>query len=328
MTRASSESAQDPGTLTLAAWPAGDPADVTARLRAALTTAGLVVTPDTGRLRRLAAALDIPLAGRVVTGADDFAAGGEPALLAELAAGQHVLVVSETAAAAAELTAAAAAAGIPVTALPGPSAVTAALAVAGLPAERFTFEGFPPRRAEERERRFGELAAEPRTLIFRESPRRVARTLAELAAAFGPSRLAAVCRDLATDGTDVVRGPLGELTGQLTGQLTGGASGEITVVVAGAPVPSVAAGRARLAGAAGPAGHVASAGGGGPTAALADAVAQVRAQVADGATTRDAVALVAARSGLRKRDLYNAVGSSRRAGDTPASADGPRRTTG
>lgn len=304
MTRASSESAQDPGTLTLAAWPAGDAADVTGRLRAALATAGLIVTADAGRLRRLAAALDIPLAGRVATGVADPVAGGEPALLAELSAGQHVLLLGGTADGAAELTAAAAAAGIPVTALPGPSAVTAALATAGLPAERFTFEGCPPRGAEQRERWFGELAAEPRTLIFRESPRRVPRMLAELAAAFGPSRLAAVCRDLAADGTDVVRGPLGELASQLTG----GAGGEVTVVVAGEPGEPGAGGGAG--------------GTGGSAAALADAVAQVGAQVTGGATTRDAIALVAARSGLRRRDLYNAVGSSRRSGETPA---GPRR---
>ncbi|HXZ64701.1 MAG TPA: SAM-dependent methyltransferase [Streptosporangiaceae bacterium] len=325
MTRASSESAQHPGTLTLAAWPAGDAADVTARLRAALATAGLIVTADARRLRRLAAALDIPLAGRVATGVADPVAVSEPALLAELSAGQHVLLVSGTADGAAELTAAAAAAGIAVTALPGPSAVTAALAAAGLPAERFTVEGCPPRGAEQRERRFGELAAEPRTLIFRESSRRVSRMLAELAAAFGPSRLAAVCRDLAADGTDVVRGPLGELASQLTG----GAGGEVTVVVAGAPP----AGRGGPVGEPGepdepdePGAGGEAGGAGGSAAALADAVAQVRAQVAGGATTRDAVALVAATSGLRRRDLYNAVGSSRRSGETPAGP--PRRSSG
>jgi 16S rRNA (cytidine1402-2'-O)-methyltransferase len=179
-----------------------------------------------------------------------------------------------------------------VTVLPGPSAVTAALAVAGMPADRFTVEGVPPRRPELRERRFAELAAERRTLIFTESSRLLGRTLAELAAAFGGSRPAVICRALATVDEDVQRGTLEELashSGATPGSPGSSGQGDVTIVLAGAPVPE--------AGAAAPAARE----------SLAEAVAQVRAHVAAGSTTRDAVAAVAAETGLRKRDIYNAA---------------------
>jgi 16S rRNA (cytidine1402-2'-O)-methyltransferase len=303
-------------------------ADVTARLGRALAAAGLIAAADTGYLRRLAAALGVTLAGRVVSAADSPPDRYVADLLAELSAGQDLLLVTRDglagpADADRSLVAAAATAGIPVTLLPGPSAVIAALAVAGLPAERFTVEGVLPRRAELRERRFAELTAERRTLIFVESPGRLSQLLAELAGAFGVSRPAVVCRALAAAGQDVQRGTLGELVGQLNGRHSGGATlrsprsadsegatpqparkggqGDVTVVVAGVPVPDTDTAAA-----------------GGPEA-LAAAVAEVRAQVRDGATTRDAVAAVAAQTGLRKRDLYNAAGKSGRA----APARGP-----
>jgi 16S rRNA (cytidine1402-2'-O)-methyltransferase len=263
-------------------------------------------------LRRLIATLGLTLSGRVVSCAGD-PPGWVPELLAELSAGQDVLLLTGpgpagTTGADRSLITAAAADGIRVTVLPGPSAVTAALAVAGLRAERFTFEGVPPPRAELRERRFAELAAERRTLIFTESPRLLGRTLAELAAAFGVSRPAVICRALATLDADVQRGTLGELASQPggydpegatprsscgdSGEATAGShcsgQGDVTIVVAGAPVPD--------AGAAAPVGE-----------SLAEAVAQVRALVAAGSTTRDAVAAVAAQTGLRKRDIYNAA---------------------
>ena len=159
-----------------------------------------------------------------------------PGLLAELTAGHDVLLVTDAGMPGISdpgyrLVAAAAQAGIRVSVLPGPSAVTAALAVSGLPSDRFCFEGFPPRRAGERARRFAELAAEPRTLVFFESRRRLAATLAGLAEAFGPGRPAVVCRELTKTHEEVRRGTLGELAAWAqTGPL-----GEITIVVAGAP---------------------------------------------------------------------------------------------
>src|SRR5215475_9528395 len=275
------------GVLTVAAAPIGDPADASARLGPALAGAGLIAAEDTRRLRRLAAALGVRLAGRVVSYYDDVEARRVPGLLAELAAGQDVLLVTDAGLPGVSdpgyrLIAAAAEAGFRVTVLPGPSAVTTALVVSGLPGDRFAFEGFPSRRPGERERRFSELAAERRTLIFFESPRRIGQTLGELAAAFGTDRRAAVCRELTKVHEEVLRGTLGELASQLSD----GTLGEVTLVVAGAPPARI-----------------------GP-AALAEAVDQVRAHVLDGATTRDAVAAVAAATGLRKRDLYNAAAAS------------------
>ena len=209
----------------------------------------MIAAEDTRRLRRLAAALGVRLTGRVLSYYDDVEARRVPGLLAELTAGQDVLLVSDAGMPSVSdpgyrLVAAAADAGIRVTVLPGPSAVTTALVISGLPSDRFVFEGFPPRRAGERGRRFAELAAERRTLVFFESPRRLPATLAELAAAFGPQRRAAVCRELTKTHEEVIRGTLGDLAGQLAD----GVLGEITLVVAGAPaatqsVATPAAGR-------------------------------------------------------------------------------------
>jgi 16S rRNA (cytidine1402-2'-O)-methyltransferase len=271
------------GTLTIAAAPIGQPADASGRLAAALQSAGLIAAEDTRRVRRLAAALGVRLTGRVVSYYDDVESRRAPALLAELADGQDILLITDAGMPGVSdpgyrLVAAAAAAGLRVTVLPGPSAVTTALVISGLPSDRFAFEGFPPRKAGERARRFAELAAEPRTLVFFESPRRIGATLAELAAAFGADRRAAVCRELTKTHEEVLRGSLGELAARLAD----GVLGEVTLVVAGAsqlPEPVTEA----------------------------EAVTEVRARVLRGASRRDAVAAVAAELGLRKRDLYAAV---------------------
>jgi 16S rRNA (cytidine1402-2'-O)-methyltransferase len=126
---------------------------------------------------------------------------------------------------------AAVAANVPVTVVPGPSAVTTALVVSGLPSDRFCFEGFLPRKAGERATRLASLAAEPRTMVFFEAPHRLAAALLALAEAFGPERPAAVCRELTKTYEEVRRGPLGELAEWAAA----GVKGEITVVVGGAP---------------------------------------------------------------------------------------------
>jgi 16S rRNA (cytidine1402-2'-O)-methyltransferase len=277
------EADRQPGVLTVAAAPIGQPADASPRLAQALGDAAVIAAEDTRRLRRLAAALGVRPAGRVISYYDDVEASRVPRLLAELTAGQDVLLITDAGLPGVSdpgyrLVSAAAQAGIRVTVLPGPSAVTTALVVSGLPSDRFAFEGFPPRRAGERARRFAALATEPRTLVFFESPRRVAGTLAELAAAFGPDRLAAVCRELTKTHEEVLRGTLG----QLAGQLSDGVLGEVTLVVAGAPEQR------------------------GP-ATSEDAIAEVERRVHGGLSRKDAITAVASEFGLRKRELYAAV---------------------
>jgi 16S rRNA (cytidine1402-2'-O)-methyltransferase len=227
------------GVLTLAGVPIGQAQDAPARLAEALASADVVAAEDTRRVRQLAAALDVRLSGRVVSYYDVIEVRRAAELVTELQAGRNVLVVTDAGMPAISdpgyrLVAAAAAAGIRVTALPGPSAVTTALALSGLPTDRFCFEGFPPRKAGERARRFGELAADPRTQVLFESPRRVAETLAELRASHGGDRAAVVCRELTKTHEEIVRGSLDELAAWGAAQeASGGVRGEITLVVAG-----------------------------------------------------------------------------------------------
>jgi 16S rRNA (cytidine1402-2'-O)-methyltransferase len=180
------------------------------------------------------------------------------------------------------LVAAAAAAGARVTVLPGPSAVIAALAVSGLPTDRFCFEGFPPRKPGERARRLAELASEPRTMVFFESAQRLATTLADLVATFGPDRRAVVCRELTKTHEEVRRGTLAELvTWAETGVL-----GEITLVVGGTT-------------------------GTAPTRTPAEAAEEVERRIAAGQPRNAAVAAVAQESELRRAEVYDAVLAAR-----------------
>ncbi len=228
------------GVLTLAGVPIGRPEDAPERLRAELAAADVIAAEDTRRVRHLAAAIGVQLTARVVSYYDVIEARRAAELVAELQAGRNVLGVTDAGMPAISdpgyrLVAAAAAAGIQVTAVPGPSAVTTALAVSGLPTDRFCFEGFPPRKSGERERRFAELAADPRTQVFFESPRRLAATLAELRHSHGDDRAAVVCRELTKVHEEIVRGPLADLAAWAADQeaRSGGVRGEITLVVAG-----------------------------------------------------------------------------------------------
>ncbi|GAA4925179.1 16S rRNA (cytidine(1402)-2'-O)-methyltransferase [Nonomuraea thailandensis] len=218
----------------LAGAPIGQVGDVSPRLRELLGGADVVAAEDTRRLRRLAADLGVELTGRVVSYYDQNEAGRAQELVETLKQGRTVVVITDAGMPGVSdpgyrLTQLAVEAGITVTALPGPSAVTTALAVSGLASDRFCFEGFPPRKAGERARRLGALAAEERTMVFFESPHRLEESLRAMAGAFGPDRRAAVCRELTKTYEEVRRGGLGELAEWAAA----GVKGEITIVVAG-----------------------------------------------------------------------------------------------
>jgi 16S rRNA (cytidine1402-2'-O)-methyltransferase len=231
------ESKTGTGTLILAAVPIGQAADAAPRLARALETADIIAAEDTRRLRRLAATLDVTITGRIVSYYDAIEARRAAELVTELEDGNDVLVVTDAGMPAVSdpgyrLVAAAAAGGIPVTAIPGPSAVTTALALSGLPSDRFSFEGFPPRKPGERHRRFEELALDPRTHVMFESPYRLAKTLGELAETHGTDRPAVVCRELTKTHEEIVRGTLGELAAWAADRADR-VRGEITLVVSG-----------------------------------------------------------------------------------------------
>ena len=292
----------DPGTapvpaglLVLAATPIGDPADAPARLAVELARADVVAAEDTRRLSRLARALDVEVTGRVVSFFEGNEAARVPGLVERLRGGARVLLVTDAGTPSVSdpgyrLVVAAVAAGVRVTAVPGPSAVTAALAVSGLPVDRFCFEGFLPRREGARRTRLEELADEPRTLVLFEAPHRTAATLADLAAVFGTDRPAAVCRELTKTYEEVVRGGLAPLARWAAD----GVRGEVTLVVGGAPPPAAVdpTDPARA----------------GDVSAL---VAEVERRVTAGASRRDAVRAVAAETGVARRALYDAVVAAR-----------------
>jgi 16S rRNA (cytidine1402-2'-O)-methyltransferase len=230
---------EDGGVLTLAAVPIGQAEDASPRLKAQLEAADIIAAEDTRRVRRLAASLGVELQGRIVSYYDAVEMRRTQTLIAELQAGQNVLLVTDAGMPGISdpgyrLVAAAAAGGITVTALPGPSAVTTALAVSGLPTDRFCFEGFPPRKNGERTRRFEELAADVRTQVFFESPRRLPVTLTELVVSHGEERPGVVCRELTKTHEEIIRGTLAELAAWAQpGTSSGAVRGEITLVVAG-----------------------------------------------------------------------------------------------
>ncbi|MGB6179985.1 MAG: 16S rRNA (cytidine(1402)-2'-O)-methyltransferase, partial [Rhodococcus sp. (in: high G+C Gram-positive bacteria)] len=187
--------------LVLGATPMGDPADASPRLRDALATADVVAAEDTRRTKSLATALGVQITGRVVSFYDQVEVDRVPGLLAEMREGRRVLLVTDAGMPSVSdpgyrLVAACAEAGIAVTCLPGPSAVTTALALSGLPVERFCFDGFAPRKRGQRQAWMRTLLTEARAVVFFEAPHRIADCLADAAEVLGPQRRAAVCREL------------------------------------------------------------------------------------------------------------------------------------
>jgi 16S rRNA (cytidine1402-2'-O)-methyltransferase len=270
------------GALVLAATPLGDSRDASPRLIEALGRADVVAAEDTRRLRALAAVLGVTVTGRIVSHYDAVEVARIPALLAELRGGATVLLVTDAGMPAVSdpgfrLVAACVADGLRVTCLPGPSAVTTALAVSGLPSDRFCFEGFAPRRGGPRRRWLAGLASEGRTCVFFESPHRLAATLTDAADVLGADRAAAVCRELTKPYEEVRRGGLGALARWAAD----GVRGEVTVVLSGAPAAD--------------------------PPDVADLVDEVSERVSSGGRLKEAVTAVATAHGVAKRDLYQAA---------------------
>ena len=270
--------------LVLLGAPLGNPDDASPRMRRVLASATVVAAEDTRRLRMLASRLDVTITGRVLSYFEGNERERTPALLQRLRDGDTVAVITDGGMPSVSdpgfrLVAAAVAEDIPVSAVPGPSAVTTALAVSGLPCDRFTFEGFLPRKAGDRNRLLAELADQPRTMVFFESPRRVAASLPDLVTAFGADRRAALCRELTKTYEEVRRGSLSTLLDTVRADPP---RGEITLVVAG---------------------HVVD-----PDAVTSrDLAAAVESLTADGVDRRTAQAQVAKRYGVPKRRVYDAV---------------------
>ena len=220
----------------LAGTPIGDVTDAPPRLAELIATADVVAAEDTRRLRRLAAALGVTPSGKVVSFHEHNETARAQELVEEVRAGRTVLVVTDAGMPSVSdpgfrVVDAAVRAGVHVTAVPGPSAVLTALALSGLPTDRFCFEGFLPRKAGERRSVLAEVADERRTMVFFEAPHRLDATLAAMVDAFGPDRRAAVCRELTKTYEEVRRGPLTELAAWAA---AGDVRGEITIVVDGA----------------------------------------------------------------------------------------------
>ena len=266
--------------IILAATPIGNLGDASRRLVAALEAATVVAAEDTRTTQRLLQALDVGNRPRLFA-LHDHNEKERAAEVVELARTQDVLVLSDAGMPTVSdpgygLVVAAAAAGVTVTVIPGPSAVVTALAVSGLPTDRFTFEGFLPRKDGERADALAALSAEPRTMVFFEAPSRIAASLRDMARAFGDDRPAAVCRELTKLHEQVRRGPLVELADWAAE----GVRGEIVVVVGGAAPRRTP---------------------------FADAVTHVRELTGSGIRLKEAAAEVAEATGHSRRELYQAA---------------------
>jgi 16S rRNA (cytidine1402-2'-O)-methyltransferase len=272
--------------LILCGTPIGDVSDASPRLRATLASAHVIAAEDTRRFRDLARRLDIDITSRVIS----YFAGNESARIAELIealeAGATVALVTDAGMPAVSdpgylLVRAAVAAGLPVTVVPGPSSVTTALAMSGLPSERFAMEGFLPRKPAERRKLLAALAREPRTLVVLESPHRIAATMEDLVEAFGADRPAALCREMTKTYEQVLRGGLGDIAAVARASQL---KGEITLVIAGAEPEDPTA-----------------------TADIDQLRTAVASLVAAGSSTRDAVTTIAGETGVARKVVYAAA---------------------
>lgn len=276
-----------PGRIILAATPIGNTGDASVRLITLLGTADIVAAEDTRRLHRLVQSLGVTVAGRVISYHEHNEATKTAELLAQVRAGKTLVMVTDAGMPSVSdpgfrLVEGAVAAGLTVTAVPGPSAVLTALALSGLPTDRFCFEGFLPRKAGERASRLADLSTERRTMVFFEAPHRLESMLRALRERFGAERRVAVCRELTKTYEEVLRGTVGEL---LLWAESNEVRGEIAVVLGGAPEQAP----------------------GTPE----DHVAAVNELMSQGIRLKEAVAAVAEDVRVSKRELYSAVLAAR-----------------
>lgn len=280
----SARRSDSPGVLVLAGTPIGRPEDAPPRLAAEIAGADVIAAEDTRRFKRLLADLGVTTQARVYSYFEGNESGRTPQLLECLLNGDRVVLVTDAGMPSVSdpgyrLVAAAVEHDVKVTAVPGPSAVLTALAVSGLPVDRFCFEGFLPRKAGERSRRLESLAKEERSMVFFEAPHRTEAVLTAMADALGDDRPAAVCRELTKTYEEVIRGGLRELAEWAGGEVRG----EITIVVQGAEA----------------------------TAAIENTPEALRAAVADleadGMSKKEAIAAVAKAAGVPKREVYDLV---------------------
>ena len=276
------------GSLLVAGTPIGNVSDASDRLRAALASAEIIAAEDTRRLRRLASDLGITLGGEIVSFFEGNEANRTAVLLRRLQDGAQVVLVSDAGMPMVSdpghrLVAACAEVGIPVSVLPGPSAPLAALAVAGLPTDRFAFEGFLPRKTGPRRKHLASLGSSPYTLIFFESPRRLADMLRDVAAEMGPDRAVVVCRELTKTHEEVRRGSAQELAAW-AGE---GILGEVVVLIGASVEPRTAL----------------------PVQQWATAVTEM---VSQGLSRRDAVDAVALDAGVSRREVFAQIQSESR----------------
>lgn len=269
------------GTLILAGTPIGDSRDGSLRLREVLTEADVIAAEDTRRFHTLAARLGVTVKARVISYFEGNEASRTASLIQELSDGKTVVLVTDAGMPSVSdpgyrLVRAAIDAGITVTSAPGPSAVLTALALSGLPVDRFTFEGFPPRKSGERITALNGLIDEPRTMVFFEAPHRLSDFLKDAAKVLGAERQAAVARELTKPYEEVRRGTLAELASWADEH----ARGEICVIIAGATEP---------------------------TLTLADALEMVQRRVSEGEKLSSAVGEVASFTRIRRKELYAAA---------------------
>jgi 16S rRNA (cytidine1402-2'-O)-methyltransferase len=271
-------------TLILAATPLGNPGDASPRLKSAIESASIIAAEDSRRFHRLCADIEVTFTARVLS----FFEGNEEdrtrELISELKSGATVLVVSDAGMPTISdpgfrLMRDAIAEGIEVSVIPGPSAVTMSVALSGLPTDRFSFEGFPPRTAGARLATFEKLRFEERTMVFFEAPHRLSDSLIDAVNVFGADRLGAICREMTKRYEETIRGNLGELSAWATANEV---LGEITLVVAGAVTDSA-------------------------SLTAADMVARVREFEGAGMDRKTAIATVAEEFGIAKRLVYAAV---------------------